>query len=311
MKVKVVSIVGPTAVGKTDLSIQLAKSFNAEIISGDSMQIYKHLNIGTAKITKEEMQGIPHYMIDLLEPHEDYTVAQFKEKVQYYIKKIHQKNKLPLIVGGSGLYIQSVLYDYQFNEQSRDEEYRKYLQNTIEKRGIESLYKKLTEIDPKQAKKIHPNNHRRVIRALEIYKTTRKPMSEHINEQRREPLYDMKLIGLDMNRKLLYERINQRIDLMIENGLLEEVKLLYDSGLKNAQSMSGIGYKEFIPYFEGKETLETAIQTLKRNTRRFAKRQFTFFKNQLPVNWYTLTETNRKQQYKRIQRDIAGFLSKK
>lgn len=311
MKVKVVSIVGPTAVGKTDLSIQLAKSFNAEIISGDSMQIYKHLNIGTAKITKEEMQGIPHYMIDLLEPHEDYTVAQFKEKVQYYIKKIHQKNKLPLIVGGSGLYIQSVLYDYQFNEQSRDEEYRKYLQNTIEKRGIESLYKKLTEIDPKQAKKIHPNNHRRVIRALEIYKTTGKPMSEHINEQRREPLYDMKLIGLDMNRKLLYERINQRIDLMIENGLLEEVKLLYDSGLKNAQSMSGIGYKEFIPYFEGKETLETAIQTLKRNTRRFAKRQFTFFKNQLPVNWYTLTETNRKQQYKRIQRDIAGFLSKK
>lgn len=309
MKVKVVSIVGPTAVGKTDLSIQIAKKFNAEIISGDSMQVYRRLNIGTAKITEDEKEGIPHYMIDLLEPDQPFTVAQFKEKVQHYIEKINRNNKLPLIVGGSGLYIQSVLYDYQF-ERSNDEDYRKKLESIVEKEGIERLYNKLIEIDPIQAGKIHPNNHRRVIRALEIFHTTGKRMSELIQSQKREPLYDMKIIGLDMDRQLLYQRINDRVDLMMEEGLLDEVKALYDDGLKNSQSMTGIGYKEFIPFFEGEIDLETAIETLKRNTRRFAKRQFTFFRNRLPVDWYEITENNRKEQYERIIENLAGFLNR-
>lgn len=308
MKTKVVSIVGPTAIGKTDLSIEIAKTFHAEIISGDSMQVYKKLNIGTAKITEDEAGGITHYMIDMLEPDEEFTVADFKEKVQLFINKINRKDKLPLIVGGSGHYIQAVLYDYQFLEGSTDEQYKKQLENKIETDGIEALYEELKKIDPEQAKKIHPNNHRRVIRALEIYKTTGKPMSVHLKEQRQEPLYDMKIIGLDMDRELLYERINRRVDLMIESGLIKEVRDLYEGGYKNCQSMSGIGYKEFIPYLEGKKSLEECITDLKRNTRRFAKRQFTFFRNRLPVDWYKLTETNRKEQYKKIIEDLAGFL---
>jgi len=308
MKVKVVSIVGPTAVGKTDISIEIAKRFNAEIISGDSMQVYKDLNIGTAKITEEEMQGIPHHMIDMLNPDKNFTVADFKDHVHYFIDQIHKKDKLPIIVGGSGHYIQSVLFDYQFLENSRDEQYRRHLEQIIDTKGINQVYENLIEIDPDQARKIHPNNHRRVIRALEIYKTTGKTMSEHIKEQRKDPLYNMKIIGLDMDRKLLYERINKRVDLMIEAGLIAEVKELYKKGLKDCQSMTGIGYKEFIPYFEGTVSLEAAIETLKRNTRRYAKRQFTFFRNRLPVDWYKITNTNRKEQYQKIIENLAGFL---
>lgn len=309
MSVKVVSIVGPTAIGKTDLSIKIAKIFNAEIISGDSMQVYKDLNIGTAKVTEDEMEGIAHYMVDILDADEEFTVADFKKEVQFYIDFIRGKSKLPILVGGSGHYIQAALYDYQFLEGSRDEEYEKYLEKKIKTEGIEALYEQLKEIDPKQAKKIHPNNHRRVIRALEIYKTTGKAMSEHLEEQSSQPLYNVKIIGLDMDRDLLYKRINERVDLMIEAGLIKEVRELYESGNKDCQSMTGIGYKEFIPYFEGEMPLEDCIAILKRNTRRYAKRQLTFFRNRLSVDWYNIDEKNREDQYQKIIDDLAGFLT--
>lgn len=308
---KVVSIVGPTAVGKTDVSIEIAKTFDAEIISGDSMQVYKELDIGTAKVTEEEMQGITHYMIDKITPEEDYNVAQFKEDVQFYINKIHRKGKLPLIVGGSGLYIQSVLYDYQFIDYTKDAKYRNKLKKRADEEGNEKLYKELLKVDPEQAKKIHPNNVKRVIRALEIYRTTGKPMSEHLECQSNTPIYNAKIIGLNMERKLLYERINKRVDEMIKQGLVDEVKGLYEAGLKNHQSMKGIGYKELIPVIEGRKSLESAIDTLKRNTRQFAKRQLTYFKNKLPVDWYDINENNRTEQYKKIKADLAGFLNVK
>lgn len=311
MKEKVVSIVGPTAVGKTELSIELAKQFNGEIISGDSMQVYKGLDIGTAKIRPEEQQGIPHYMIDIKEPDEDFSVAEFQQNIQTYIRHIHRKSKLPLIVGGSGLYIQAAMYDYQFTNEKRDEQFTKEMEKIIALEGIEPLYKRLTEVDPDQAEKIHPNNHRRIIRALEIYEITGKTMTEHHAEQSKDPLYDVKFVGLDMDRKLLYERINKRVDVMMEQGLLQEVKQLYKEGYAKCQSMRAIGYKEFIPYFEGEQSINRSIELLKRNSRRYAKRQFTWFKNRLPIQWYQLTSSNRINIQENIIKDIAGFLKEK
>lgn len=311
MKAKVVSIVGPTAVGKTELSIQLAKTFRAEIISGDAMQVYRGLNIGTAKITPEEQQNIPHYMIDIKEPDESFSVAEFQQHIRDYIQHIWNKGALPLIVGGSGLYVQAALYDYQFTNQKRDEQFTKEMENIIAKQGIDPLYQKLKKIDPKHARSIHPNNHRRVIRALEIYETTGKTMTEIQKKQSEKPLYDVKFIGLNMDRNLLYERINKRVDYMIEQGLLEEVKGLYDKGYEANQAMQAIGYKEFIPYFEGEQSFHAAVETLKRNSRRYAKRQLTWFRNRLPVCWYKLTPSNRTKQYQKIIEDVAGFLKEK
>lgn len=308
MKAKVVSIVGPTAVGKTELSIKLAQQFDAEIISGDSMQVYQGLDIGTAKITQEETEGIPHYMIDIKAAHEDFSVAEYQQYIQSYIEQIAENNKLPLLVGGSGLYIQAALYNYHFTDRKRDEQYTQKLEDLVKQEGIEPLYRQLKKIDSDQANKIHPNNHRRVIRALEIYETTGKTMTEHLHEQIQESPYDVKFIGLDMERKMLYERINNRVDEMMEQGLLLEVKDLYDKGFENCQSMRAIGYKEFIPYFKGIQSLDRSIELLKRNSRRYAKRQFTWFKNRLPVQWYQITTTNKMEQYENIMRDVAGFL---
>lgn len=303
---KVLSIVGPTAVGKTALSIQLAKQFSAEIISGDSMQVYKGMDIGTGKITHEEMQGITHYMLDIKEPNESFSVAEFKERVEHYIDVIHKQNKLPIIVGGTGLYIQSVLYDYHFSDRKRNETISKRLEQHVKEHGVDELYERLQQIDPEQAEKIHPNNYRRVIRALEIYETTGLTMSQYHKQQKKEAKYDYLIIGLEMERTLLYEKINRRVDEMIEIGLVDEVKSLYNQGLENSQAMKAIGYKELIPYFNGKQTLEQSIQLLKHNTRRYAKRQFTWFKNKMNVEWFDVT--NNESVLEQISARVEEFL---
>lgn len=305
---KVIAIVGPTAVGKTSLSIRLAKRFDGEIISGDSMQIYKGMDIGTSKITEEEKEDIPHYMLDIRNPGEDFSVAQFKTLVQQHIKDITERNRLPFIVGGTGLYIKSVLYDYDFSDRKRDPAITKRLETFVREKGVLPLYEKLKKIDPYQAEKIHPNNYRRVIRALEIYETTGMTMSEYHKQQKSEPIYDYLLIGLTMERSILYEKINKRVDEMIDLGLVEEVKELIDQNLEDSQAMKAIGYKEFIPYFKGEQSLEQSIQLLKRNTRRYAKRQLTWFKNKMNVEWFDLTKA-REESYLKIEKRIVQFLS--
>mgnify|MGYP001233685542 CR=1 FL=1 len=305
---KVIAIVGPTAVGKTDLSIRLAKRFQAEIISGDSMQIYRGMDIGTGKITEKEKEGIPHYMLDIRDPNEAFSVAEFKRLVQAYIKDINGRHRLPLIVGGTGLYIQSVLYDYDFSKRKRNPALTEKLEAIVKKEGIQPLYDKLRRVDPEQADKIHPNNYRRVIRALEVYETTGLTMSEYHRRQAKEAKYNYLLIGLEMERQLLYERIHQRVDQMLAQGLLDEVKSLYDQGLKDSQAMKAIGYKEFIPYFEGRCSLEESVQLLKRNTRRYAKRQFTWFKNKMDVEWFDVTK-DREGSYRQIEERVERFLA--
>lgn len=307
MKPKVIAVVGPTAVGKTKLSIEIAKAFHGQVISGDSMQVYQSLNIGTAKVTEEEMQNIPHYMLDIKQPEESFSVADYRDYVQSYMKQITSSSHLPVLAGGSGLYIQAALFDYQFSETRRDPERTRQLEQQIQRDGSDALYRYLQTIDPKQAKKIHPNNHRRLIRAVEIYETTGKTMTENQKKQGESP-YDPIFIGLEMERKQLYERINERVDTMIDNGLLDEVARLYEQGLENAQSMSGIGYKEFIPYLKGELQLEDAIQQVKQNSRRFAKRQYTWFKNKLDVRWYSVQPETIDRKFQIILADLAGIL---
>ncbi|GAA0496161.1 tRNA (adenosine(37)-N6)-dimethylallyltransferase MiaA [Salinibacillus aidingensis] len=308
MKTNVIAVVGPTAVGKTKLSVELAKRFHGEIISGDSMQVYQGLDIGTAKVTDEERQGIPHYMIDIREPDQDFSVADFQDHVQHYINYIDSRNRLPIIAGGTGLYIQSTLYNFNFSSQKRDEQFEKDMLAAIQEKGVEPFYHKLKKVDPEQAEKIHPNNLRRVIRALEVYERTGLTMSDLQQKQADQSPYNPTLIGLSMDREELYRRINHRVDLMMEEGLLDEAKRLYDQGLKNAQSMQGIGYKEFIPYFEGEWSLEESIERLKRNSRRYAKRQYTYFRNKMDVHWYSISELNLQETFSLIFRDLEGLL---
>jgi len=312
MKQTVIAVIGPTAVGKTALSIQLAKTLNGEVISGDAMQIYKGMDIGTAKVKAEERQGIPHHMIDIKNPDESFSVADFKAYVQTYINEIEGRSRIPIIAGGSGLYIQATLFDYQFPKQQRDPLITERFENIVKTQGAEPLYQRLQHIDPEQAEKIHPNNYRRVIRALEIYETTGFTMSEYQSQQSRTPVYDAILIGLNMDRQILYEQINKRVDLMIQDGLLQEVKGLYDQGYNDAQSMKAIGYKEMIPYIEGKQTLDECIELLKRNSRRYAKRQLTWFRNKLDdVKWYPIHPDTAKQQFSIITKEIEGILKEK
>ncbi|MFC4557205.1 tRNA (adenosine(37)-N6)-dimethylallyltransferase MiaA [Virgibacillus kekensis] len=308
MKKTVVAVVGPTAVGKTRLSVEIAKKFQGEVISGDSMQVYKGLDIGTAKVTEKEKQGIPHYMIDIKEPAESFSAAEFKQRVQHYIDQIESHQNLPVIAGGSGLYIQSALYNYNFSTQQRSDKVTVELEKELELKGAAVLHNRLREIDPTQAEKIHPNNHRRLIRALEIYQTTGMTMTEFQKRQSADSPYNLIFIGLEMDRDLLYSRINQRVDSMLKQGLLKEVKSLYNKGYENCQSMRGIGYKEFIPYIRGEQTLEESVEILKRNSRRFAKRQYTWFKNKLKVDWYTLTPETAEEKFEMILTDLAGKL---
>ncbi|WP_319941360.1 tRNA (adenosine(37)-N6)-dimethylallyltransferase MiaA [Metabacillus sediminilitoris] len=288
-KRKLVVIIGPTAVGKTKLSIDLAHRLNGEIISGDSMQIYKGMDIGTAKITEAEMEGIKHHLLDIKNPDEDFSVAEFQHRVRPLIDEISNQSKTPMIVGGTGLYIQSVLYNYQFTENPSDPEFRSNMELVLKEKGEHAIHEMLEKIDPESASKIHPNNSRRVIRALEVFHCTNKPMSEYISSQEQELLYDVALVGLTMDRDILYERINKRVDIMVAQGLFEEVKWLYDKGIRNTQSIQAIGYKEIYDYFDGKITFDDAINQLKQNSRRYAKRQLTWFRNKMDVNWFDMT----------------------
>ncbi|MCU4711924.1 tRNA (adenosine(37)-N6)-dimethylallyltransferase MiaA [Bacillus cereus] len=305
---KVAVIIGPTAVGKTKLSIDLAKALNGEIISGDSMQIYRTMDIGTAKVTQAEMDGIPHYMVDIKNPEDSFSVAEFQERVRKHIREITERGKLPIIVGGTGLYIQSVLFDYQFTDDAGDVIYREQMEKLALERGVEYVHKKLQEVDPESAERIHANNVRRVIRALEIFHTTGEKMSDQIEKQEKELLYDVSLIGLTMDREMLYDRINLRVDLMMEQGLLEEVEGLYNRGIRDCQSIQAIGYKEIYDYFENRAPLEDAVSQLKTNSRRYAKRQLTWFRNKMDVTWFDVTDGGKTSE---ILRYIEGKLQVK
>jgi tRNA dimethylallyltransferase len=291
-KQKLLVIIGPTAVGKTNLSIEMAKCYNGEIISGDSMQIYRGMDIGTAKITKEEMQGIPHHLIDIKEPEENFSVAEFQLLVRAKINEIAKRGKLPIIVGGTGLYIQSVIYDYQFSDVPGDEAFRLELEERAKVIGNEALYKELQAVDPESAEQIHPNNVRRVIRALEIFHLTGKTMQDFQKKQQPDLMYETALVGLTMDREKLYERINLRVDIMVEQGLLDEVKFLYNQGLRDCQSIQAIGYKEIYDFLDGKVTWDEAVLQLKQNSRRYAKRQLTWFRNKMDVKWFDMTYVN-------------------
>ncbi len=287
---RVIVIVGPTASGKTNLSIELAKRINGEIISADSMQIYKYMDIGTAKPTKEEMQGIKHYLIDEVLPSEDFNVVRFKELAEKYINNTLEKDKQPIVAGGTGLYISSLINNINFSESESDWELREALKKEAEELGPEHLHKKLQEVDPDSALNIHPNNIKRVIRALEVYYQTQKPISYH-NEISRTipPKYNFILVGLAMDRQVLYDRINKRVDIMVENGLVDEVKHLVNLGYADSIiSMQGIGYKEILEYLRNNSTLEQAIENIKQGTRRYAKRQITWFKRINDIKWFNI-----------------------
>lgn len=287
MKKPLIILTGPTAVGKTKASIALAKAINGEIISADSMQVYKYMDIGSAKIRPDEMQDVKHYLIDELEPHEEFHVVKFQEMAKQAIEDIYAKNKIPIVVGGTGFYIQALLYDIDFTESDEDTTYRQKLESLVKENGAEYLHELLKKVDPESANTIHANNVKRVIRALEFYKQTGNKISEH-NEQERlkESPYEYCYFVLNDDREHLYNRINQRIDQMLEEGLIDEVKGLKDKGYtKDMVSMQGLGYKEILNYLNGECTLEEAIYTLKRDTRHFAKRQLTWFRRERDVIW--------------------------
>lgn len=301
---KILVIVGPTAVGKTALSIHLAKQLNGEIISGDSMQVYRQLDIGTAKVKPEEKEGIPHHLIDCREFTEDYSAAVFQREGRKKIKEITERGKLPIIVGGTGLYIQSLLYDFQLGGKKEEEtsEIRKKYEAFAEENGNEALWQLLLDKDAKAAETIHFNNRKKVVRALEVFETT----GYSILTPKEQPalLYDYFLIGLETERSFLYERINQRVDLMLEEGLLTEAKLMYDN--KGAQAAQGIGYKEFFPYFDKHIELDEAIEQVKQNSRRYAKRQLTWFRNRMNVKWFDLLK--QPEELTELEQAVAQWL---
>lgn len=285
-EIKVVVVVGPTASGKSQLAIDIATQFDGEVISGDSMQIYRGMDIGTAKVTQQEMAGIPHHLIDICEPTQVYSVAQFQKDVRKLIAEIHSRGKLPVIAGGTGLYIQAVLMDYQFDDQSGSR-IRDQLQIQYAETSNEDLHGILAALDQQTAAEIHPNNRQRVIRALEMAKIGQKK-SEIVQAQRM--LYDARIIGLDVPRELLKERINLRVDKMVEQGLIAEVEGLYRAQMLGETASRAIGYQELIPFFEGQVSEAFAIEQVKIHSRRYAKRQMTWFKNQkLPVEWFAMT----------------------
>ena len=281
----VIAIVGPTASGKTALSVELAKLVDGEVINGDSTQVYKGLDIGTAKITVEEMDGIPHHMFDIKEPTDTFSVAEYQAEVRKWIKDIQGRGKIPIIAGGTGLYVQSVLYDFRFTEEASDLEVRARLERELEEQGAAHLYERLVAQDPCGAEKIHPNNHRRIVRALEIIEVTGKTKGAHEQNVGDKPLFNHLLIGLDMDRDVLYERIDRRCDIMMAQGFLGEAEALWQAGIRDTQSVQAIGYRELHLYLEDKITLEDAVALIKKGTRNYAKRQMTYFRNKLDVTW--------------------------
>ncbi len=285
-------ILGPTAIGKSDVAINVAQKMDGEIISADSMQIYKYMDIGTAKVKPEEMRGIPHFLIDIVHPDEEFTVADFKQQAEKYIRQINNRDKLPIVVGGTGLYINSLVYELKFTRVKANQDLRNKYNELADKYGNDFIYNELYKIDATSAKKISPNDRKRIIRALEIYYETGKPMSYYNeNFRKKSNKYNLVMIGLNTDRKLLYSRIEKRVDKMINDGLIDEVKRLISMGYnKNLPSMKAIGYKEIISYLEGELELNEAINILKRNTRRFAKRQLTWFKMDDRIKWININD---------------------
>ncbi len=290
---KIIAVAGPTASGKTRLAIEIAKRFSGEVVSCDSMQIYRGMDIGTAKPTFDEMCGIPHHMIDIIEPDTRYSVADFVRDARRAIDDCLKRGKLPVIAGGTGLYMDSVLMNIAFADVLQDLDYRQELQNFADEFGAEALHQKLVEADPEAAEKIHPNNVRRVIRALEVCHTTGKTFTEVNAESRREPIYDAKIFGIDTNRQVLYERIDRRVDIMLEQGLMDEVKGFYQSKLKRGTTaMQAIGYKEFFDFFDGACTFDEAVDKIKMESRRYAKRQLTWFRRNELIDWVSIDDTD-------------------
>jgi len=309
-KEKILVVLGPTSIGKTKVSIDIAKRLNSEIISTDSMQIYKKMDIGTAKINEKEKEGIKHHMIDLIYPKEEFSVYDYQNLSLEIIDKLLAENKTPILVGGSGLYINSILYDLDFNKVSSDEKVRNKYYGLKEKKGKMFLYSLLEEKDKEAAKKIHPNNVKRVVRALEVLEVTGKKYSQNNNFRKYSEKYNFIIIGLEMNRELLYNRINLRVERMIEEGLINEVEELYNEGYdKSYQSMQAIGYKEIIDYIEGNTTKEEAVRLIKRNTRRFAKRQITWFKPDDRIKWVDITDY--KENYQSLLNEIMLYIKER
>lgn len=287
---KVICIVGPTGVGKTKLSIELAKYLNTEIINGDAIQVFREVNILSAKVTKEEMSNIKHYLIDLNEIDEYYDVASFKKDASKLISDLNKRNIIPIVVGGSGLYLKALLYDYDFiNVSKRDDDFLSKYQDYTN----EQLYEHLTKIDPDAASILHQNNRKRVLRAIEIYETSGSIKTEHLNKQSHTMIYDALVLGLNVERNVLYNKINQRVIKMMEDGLYEEVKSLYDKYHPSTyQALTAIGYKEWIPYFNNEIDLNETIEKIQQNSRRYAKKQMTWFKNQMDVVWINTNYDN-------------------
>lgn len=302
-------LIGPTAVGKTKLSLDIAKAWNAEIISGDSMQVYRGMDIGTAKIPQEEREGIPHHLIDICDPDYAYSVADFQSEAVRCIDDISSRGKLPFIVGGTGLYVESVCYQYQFADTGSDEAFRLEQERYAQEHGTEALHKRLMDIDPPAAERLHPNDLRRVIRALEVHHLTGQTFSEQQAGQVKESPYELCIIGLTMDRAELYRRIELRVDLMMEQGLVEEVERIAAKYRlpDNAVSMQGLGYKEIVQYLQGNCTLEAAVELLKRDTRRFAKRQLSWFRHMKDIHWIDMGE-NFHNNLAQIHDIIAGKL---
>lgn len=291
---KVICIVGPTGVGKTKLSIELAKKLNGEIINADSTQVYKGMDIATAKVTEEEKEGIVHHLFDIKEIEENYTVFDYQKDCRLKIKEIEEKGKMPILVGGTGLYIKAALYDYKFEDENILNEYSEYTD--------EELYNKLLSIDPNT--EIHMNNRKRVIRALNYYDNTNTTLSS--KEKTNKLLYDVMFVGLTTDREILYDRINKRVDIMLENGLLEEAKKIYDTNIRSKAVLTPIGYKELFEYFDGKSTLEESIELIKQRSRKYAKRQYTWNNHQIPVNWFDVDFNN----FDNTVKEVIDFINK-
>ena len=298
MTTPLIILTGPTAVGKTDLSIQLAKAVDAEIVSADSMQIYKYMDIGSAKVTEEEMQGVKHYLVDEIEPDMPFSVSEYKRMAEEYIDEISSRGKNVIVTGGTGLYLNSLIYDMDFGKSDANQELREELKKELEENGPAYMYEKLVSLDKEAAERIHPNNTKRVIRAIEVAMSGEK-MNDFSKDLRYNKKYRPIIIVLNRDRQALYDRINLRVDIMLKNGLIEEVKGLLEKGYtKDMISMQGIGYKEIIKYFDGEYTLDEAIEIIKRDSRRYAKRQLTWFRRYEDAKWFEIDKFDSAEELK-------------
>ncbi|NLN17443.1 MAG: tRNA (adenosine(37)-N6)-dimethylallyltransferase MiaA [Firmicutes bacterium] len=304
-------LVGPTAVGKTQLSLRLAEELDGEIVSADSMQVYKFMDIGTAKPTPEERRRIPHYLLDVCLPNESFSVARYQRLAWDAIANIHRRGRFPILTGGTGLYVQAVVDGLNFPPQPSDKQYRAKLQALAQEEGPEAVHRLLQRVDPETASRIHPNNLRRVVRALEICRCTGRPMSAHLKEEpRQKPPYDLHMYGLTRDRSELYERINRRVDEMIAAGLVAEVKVLVEMGFAEGKTaLQALGYKEILAYLQGLLTFEEAVELLKRDTRRYAKRQLTWFRRDRRIRWFNLSEITVAQVITTITQDMLKALA--